>query len=82
MPAPLAHALAHPLVNQRNELAHGRRVRAYAVDRECPGDRQPARFGAFMTEFGPMSGLICGENSIPFAIFALVAEGTRVHVMS
>ncbi len=23
-------------------------------------------FGAFATEFGPMSGLICGENSIPW----------------
>lgn len=39
-------------------------------------------FGAFMTEFGPMSGLLCGENSNPLAIFALTAEGTRIHVMS
>jgi nitrilase len=39
-------------------------------------------FGAFETEFGPMSGLICGENSNPLAIFALTAEQTRVHVMS
>ncbi len=39
-------------------------------------------FGAFQTEFGPMSGLICGENSNPLAIFALAAEGTRIHVMS
>ena len=39
-------------------------------------------FGAFQTEFGPMSGLICGENSNPLAIFALTAEGTRIHVMS
>lgn len=39
-------------------------------------------FGAFATEFGPMSGLICGENSNPLAVFALTAEGTRVHVMS
>jgi aliphatic nitrilase len=39
-------------------------------------------FGAFDTEFGPMSGLICGENSNPLAVFALVAEGTRIHVMS
>ena len=29
-----------------------------------------------------MSGLICGENSNPLAVFALIAEGTRVHVMS
>ena len=39
-------------------------------------------FGAIPTEFGPMSGLICGENSNPLAIFALTAEATRVHVMS
>ena len=39
-------------------------------------------FGAFPTEFGPMSALICGENSNPLAIFALTAEHTRVHVMS
>lgn len=39
-------------------------------------------FGAFASEFGPMSGLICGENSNPLAIFALTAEGTRIHVMS
>jgi len=39
-------------------------------------------FGAFPSEFGPMSGLICGENSNPLAIFALTAEGSRIHVMS
>src|SRR3954467_7714149 len=39
-------------------------------------------FGVFQTEFGPMSGLICGENSNPLAVFALTAEGTRIHVMS
>jgi nitrilase len=39
-------------------------------------------FGAIATDFGPMSGLICGENSNPLAVFALTAEATRVHVMS
>lgn len=39
-------------------------------------------FGVFPSEFGPMSGLICGENSNPLAVFALIAEGTRIHVMS
>ena len=39
-------------------------------------------FGAFQSEFGPMSGLICGENSNPLAVFALIAEGTRIHIMS
>ncbi len=39
-------------------------------------------FGAFQTHFGPASGLICGENSNPLAVFSLTAEGTRIHVMS
>jgi aliphatic nitrilase len=38
--------------------------------------------GAIPTGFGPISGLICGENSNPLAVFALTAEATRVHVMS
>jgi aliphatic nitrilase len=42
----------------------------------------PDTFGAFMTDFGPISGLMCGENSNPLAIFALTAENTRVHVMA
>ena len=29
-----------------------------------------------------MTGLICGENSNPLAIFAMTAEGSRIHVMS
>lgn len=38
--------------------------------------------GAFPTEFGPASALICGENSNPLAIFALTAQYPLVHVMS
>ncbi len=37
---------------------------------------------AFETEYGKISGLICGENSNPLAIFALIAEGTAIHVAS
>jgi aliphatic nitrilase len=37
---------------------------------------------AVQTDFGPMTGLICGENSNPLAIFAMTAEGSRIHVMS
>ncbi|MFC1491046.1 carbon-nitrogen hydrolase family protein [Nitrospinota bacterium] len=36
----------------------------------------------FETEYGKMSGLICGENSNPLAIFALIAEGAAIHVAS
>ena len=34
------------------------------------------------TEFGPLSGLICGENSNALAIFAQGAMGARIHVAS
>jgi aliphatic nitrilase len=37
---------------------------------------------AIPTEFGPISGLICGENSNPLAAFAFIAQGTRIHVSS
>ncbi len=42
----------------------------------------PETFGAFPSQFGPISGLMCGENSNPLAIFALTAEATRIHVMA
>lgn len=41
-----------------------------------------ATFGAIETEYGPISALMCSENSNPLAVFALVAEGTRIHAMS
>lgn len=34
------------------------------------------------TDVGRVSGLICGENSNPLAIFALAAQGTQIHVAS
>ena len=34
----------------------------------------------FATEFGPISGLVCAENSNPLATYAMLAMGTRVHV--
>lgn len=36
-------------------------------------------FGTFPSEFGPLSGLLCSESSNPLALFALTAEGTRIH---
>jgi aliphatic nitrilase len=42
----------------------------------------PDTFGVFDSPFGPVSGLMCGENSNPLAIFALTAEATRIHVMA
>ena len=36
--------------------------------------------GVVMTEWGPVSGLCCGENSNPLAVALLAAQYTRVHV--
>lgn len=36
----------------------------------------------FDTKFGGLSGLICGENSNPLAIFALIADNAAIHVAS
>lgn len=46
----------------------------------CPGDA--ATQGAVQCDFGPVSGLICGENSNPLAIAALSAAYPFVHVAS
>lgn len=42
----------------------------------------PDTFGVFNSPFGPVSGLMCGENSNPLAISALTADATRIHVMA
>jgi len=36
----------------------------------------------FPTDFGPIGGLICGENSNPLAIYILASQHMRVHVAS
>ena len=36
----------------------------------------------FEMDIGRVSGLICGENSNPLALFALAAQGTQIHVAS
>jgi aliphatic nitrilase len=35
---------------------------------------------AFDSEYGPISGLVCGENQNPLAVFALAADSTVIHV--
>lgn len=37
---------------------------------------------SFPTRYGRLSGLICAENNNPLAIFAMIAEGTAIHVSS
>ena len=40
------------------------------------GDTQ----GIVTSEYGPVSGLCCGENSNPMAVSLLAAQYTRIHV--
>lgn len=42
----------------------------------------PVGLRVLPTEYGRLSGLICGENSNPLAIFALIAQHTTIHVAS
>ena len=37
---------------------------------------------AFPTDFGPVGGLICGENSNPLGVYTLASQNMRVHVAS
>jgi len=60
------HRKLHPTLGER--LVH------------APGDAEGLR--AFPTEFGAVSGLMCGENSNALSIFSLDAQGTTVHVAS
>jgi nitrilase len=46
----------------------------------APGGGEGIR--VFPTEFGPLSALICAENSNPLATFAMLALGARIHVAS
>lgn len=46
----------------------------------APGDAATLR--TFDTSFGKVSGLVCGENGNPLALFRLISEGTQVHVAS
>lgn len=52
------------------------------TERLVHGPGSGATFGALPTRFGQVSSLICGENSNPLAVFALIAEGSRIHGMS
>ena len=39
----------------------------------------PETMGTINTEYGPMSGLLCSENSNPLAIFSTIMGGSRIH---
>lgn len=58
------------------------KIRPTLGERLVHADGSRETFGTFQTDYGPMSGLICGENSHPLAIYALLAEHTRIHQMS
>lgn len=58
------------------------KLRPTVDERLVHADGRNETFGTVDTEYGPMSGLICGENSNPLAISALTAEYSRIHGMS
>lgn len=60
------HRKLHPTLGER--IVH------------APGDAEGLR--AYPTEFGALSGLMCGENSNALSTFCLDAQGTTVHVAS
>jgi len=37
---------------------------------------------AVQTEFGPLSALICAENTNPLVVFTMIAQNPRIHVIS
>jgi nitrilase len=53
-----------------------------AAERLVHAGGAAAGMRAFDTDFGPVGGLICGENSNPLAINALIRDQVRVHVAS
>lgn len=63
-------------------IGHHQKLKPTVGEQLVHAEGQNDKFGAVDTEFGPMSGLICGENSNPLAVFALTAEYSRVHAMS
>jgi nitrilase len=60
------HRKLHPTLGER--IVH------------TPGDAEGLK--AYPADFGPFSGLMCGENSNALSTFSLDAQGTTVHVMS
>ena len=63
-------------------LNHHRKLTPTVGERlvHAPGDASGLR--VVPTEIGRLSGLICGENSNPLELFALIAENTQIHVMA
>ena len=58
------------------------KIRPTTGERLVHAGGRRSTFGAIETGIGPISGLICGENSNPFAVAALTACYPRVHAMS
>ncbi len=67
---------------------HGRVVSVHRKLTPTVGERlvhapgMPVGLRVLETEYGGISGLMCGENSNPLAVFALIAQQTMIHVAS
>lgn len=56
-----------------------RKVMPTGTERLVHGMGDGTSLTVFPSEFGPMGGLICGENGNPLLAFALAAQGERLH---
>lgn len=63
-------------------IGHHQKLKPTVGEQLVHAEGRNDKLGTVDTEFGPMSGLICGENSNPLAVFALTAEYSRIHGMS
>lgn len=63
-------------------IGRHRKLMPTAAERLAHAAGHGDTFGVVPTRHGPMSGLICGENGNPLAVFALTAGHTRIHAMS
>lgn len=69
--------------NPRGQIVHVHRKLTPTVgERLVHAPGRPVGLRVLDTEYGRLSGLICGENSNPLAIFTLIAQHTMVHVAS
>ena len=69
--------------NPQGQIVHVHRKLTPTVgERLVHAPGRPVGLRVLDTEYGRLSGLICGENSNPLAIFTLIAQHTMVHVAS
>lgn len=68
----------------RNGIIAGKHQKYVATtgERQVHSPGKTGIYNSFVTDFGPVSGLICGENSNPLAMYAAALNYPVVHVCS